>query len=88
MNQNQLLFQKREKLNSYLGQLIDLQNGNYKELVLPKDSDEILLLVEVIQEAIKNIDNELKMDTDLEIQAEEEKKYKYNPNLTDFKEPV
>ena len=79
MTQNELLFQKREKLNSYMGQLIDLQNGNYKELVLPRDSDEILLLVEVIQEAISQIDTELK---------KEASGYKPNPNPNDFNEKV
>jgi len=47
---------EREKLNSYLGQLIDLKTGILKELVLTKDNEALTMLMELIIKRIKELD--------------------------------
>lgn len=57
---NQKLLEKREKLNSCWGQLIDLRKGLIKEIVITEENAGVLR--EIIALAIANIDLELKKD--------------------------
>jgi len=55
---NQELLEKKEKLNSYLGQFIDLEKSFIAQIIITKKNAG--LLREVIAMAIENIDLELK----------------------------
>ena len=57
---NQELYQKKQLLESYLGQLIDLEKGFIKEIMLTADNAKtILLLKECVNMAIARINEHL-----------------------------
>lgn len=57
---------EREKLNSYLGQLIDLKTGILEELVLTKDNEALTMLMELIIKRIKELDAREQFEKDNE----------------------
>ncbi len=58
LSYNQELLEKKTKLESYAGQLIDLKSDFLKEIVIKK-GDDADLLFEIIQDTIERIELDL-----------------------------
>lgn len=75
---------EKQKLESYLGQLIDLKKGHLQGLMIKQGTEDVDILIKAIESRIKEIDEFEKMDKETERRQNEHLREKENDISEDY----